>query len=74
MVDADRMQAEAEQAEIQGQMARTKLLMALASHDALAARWSAGPERRRDQRQAMTDTEDGHFRHRIGVAGPLTST
>lgn len=57
MIDADRPQADAEPAEIQSEMAKSRLLYAWASRDALIKRWNTAQDRRRTSRQLADQQE-----------------
>ena len=53
MIDADRLAAQAEDALVRSEMARSRLRFAKASRDALVSRWNDAQENRRVQR--LTD-------------------
>ena len=57
MVNADRMQADAEQAEIHREMAETRLLYAQAARHALVRRLEDAQDNRRRKRQARRDSD-----------------
>lgn len=64
MLDPERLQADAEQAEIQTEMAKSRLLYALASREALTNRWNLAQDRRRANRR-LAD-EQAELRRSVG--------
>jgi hypothetical protein len=57
MVDTARLQAAAEEAEIQSEMAKSRLAYVQTSRAALTRRWDDAQEKRRAARQSLQDSK-----------------
>lgn len=68
MIDPDRLQADADEAAIRGEMARTALLLALASRDALVKRWNDTHGGLRDLQHLPTPSRTDETNHPVAWA------